>query len=269
MKVKETEAEFARTTYERWSGSAKGVVSEQEREDKKAGNASAAAKLNAQKARVNLDKSNVDRLTYHDSIQRSAAAPYEGVITERRIDIGDLVTAGSTSNTSPLFGIAQYDEIRVFANVPQSASGDVGVGTAATITAAEYPDRVFEGKVTRTSKSIDPHSRTLRVEVDLPNPDYKLLPGMYLKVEFSLKAKSHVQIPASALLFQTAGPQVAVIQPDSTVKFKDVRIGRDNGNTVEIASGLSEGDRVVLNINNQIPDGSKVTVRDNNKIAAR
>ena len=92
---------------------------------------------------------------------------------------------------------------------------------------------------------------------------------MYLKVEFGLKSKSYVQIPASALIFKTGGPQVAVVQPDSTVKFRDVVIGRDNGNNIEIAAGLSEGDRVVLNINNQIPDGTKVTVKDNNKVAAK
>ncbi len=268
MKVKESDAEFARTTYDRWAGSAKGVVSEQEREDKKAGYSSAVAKLNAAEARVNLDKSNVDRLSYMAQF-KEVAAPYDGVITERRTDIGDLVTAGSTSSTAPLFGIAQYDRIRVFVNVPQSASADIGVDAPAKITAAELPSQVFEGKVTRTSQSIDPLARTLRVEVDLPNPDLKLLPGMYVKVEFNLKAKSYVQIPASALLFQTGGPQVAVVLPDDTVKFKNVQIGRDNGNSIEIASGLSEGDRVVLNINNQIPDGSKVTVNDNNKVAAK
>ncbi len=268
MKVKESDAEFARTTYDRWAGSAKGVVSEQEREDKKAGYASAVAKLNAAEARVNLDKSNVDRLTYMAQF-KAVAAPYDGVITQRHIDVGDLVTAGSTSSTTPLFGIAQYDQIRVFANVPQSASGDIGVDAPAKITAAELPAQVFEGKVTRTSQSIDPQARTLRVEVDLPNPDLKLLPGMYVKVEFNLNSKSYVQIPASALLFQTGGPQVAVVQPDDTVKFKDVQIGRDNGNSIEIASGLSQGDRVVLNINNQIADGSKVTVKDNNKVAAK
>ena len=249
-------------------GSRKGVVSEQEREDKKAGYAGAVAKLNAAQARVNLDKSNVDRLTYLAQFKQ-VTAPYDGVITERRIDIGDLVTAGSTSSTTPLFGISQYDQIRVFASVPQNASSDIGVGATAKITAAELPSQVFEGKVTRTSESIDPQSRTLRVEVDLPNPDAKLLPGMYLKAEFNLKSKSYIQIPASALLFRTGGPQVAVVQPDNTVKFRDVRIGRDNGNSVDIASGLSAGDRVVLNINNQIPDGSKVTVRDNNKVAAK
>ena len=157
-------------------GSAKGVVSEQEREDKKAGFASAVAKLNAAEARVNLDKSNVDRLTYMAQFKQ-VSAPYDGVITERRIDIGDLVTAGSTSSTTPLFGISQYDQIRVFANVPQSASGDIGVGATAKITAAELPSQVFEGKVTRTSESIDPQSRTLRVEVDLPNPDCKASAG--------------------------------------------------------------------------------------------
>jgi RND family efflux transporter MFP subunit len=268
LRVRESEAEFAQTTYERWSGSAKGVVSEQEREDKKAGYASAVAKKHAAEARVNLDKSNVDRLSFMAQFKQ-VFAPYEGIITERRIDIGDLVTAGSTSNTSPLFGISQYDQIRVFANVPQSASVDVGVGSPAKITAAEYPSQVFEGKVTRTSESIDPQARTLRVEVDIPNPELKLLPGMYLKIAFGLKNRNAVQIPASALLFRNAGPQVALIQPNSTVKFQDVRIGRDNGNIIEISSGLSEGDRVALNINNQIQEGSKVTVKDNNKVAAR
>ncbi len=268
LKVRESEAEFAKTTFERWSGSARGVVSEQEREDKKAGFASAVAKQNAAEARVNLNKSNVERLTYMAQFKK-VDAPYNGVITERRIDIGDLVTAGSTSSTAPLFGISQYDKIRVLANVPQSASGDVGVGVNAKVTAAELPGQVFEGKVTRTSELIDPQSRTLRIEVDLHNPEWKLLPGMYLKVEFNLKSRAHVQIPASALIFKTGGPQVAVVLPDSTVKFRDVQIGRDNGNSIEIASGLSEGDRVVLNINNQIPDGSKVTVKDNNKVAAK
>ncbi|MGA7329488.1 MAG: efflux RND transporter periplasmic adaptor subunit [Rhodomicrobium sp.] len=266
--VREADADFAKTTYERWKGSAKGVVSEQEREEKKAGSSVATAKVRAAQARVNLDKSNVDRLTYMTQFKQ-VAAPYDGVITERRIDIGDLVTAGSTSNTTPLFGISQYDRIRVFANVPQSAGEDLEVGTPAKIFPANNPSRFYEGKVTRTSESIDPSARTLRVEVDIANPNLKLLPGMYLQVEFASKSKSLVQIPASALVFQAGGPQVALVLPDNTVKFQDVQIGRDNGNTVEIESGLSEGDRVALNINNQIEDGSKVIVKENNKIAAK
>ena len=244
------------------------MVSEQERDEKRAAYTVAQAKVKAAQAKVNLDKSNVDRLTFMAQFKK-VLAPYDGVITERRIDVGDLVTAGSTSNTTPLFGIAQFDHIRVFVNVPQSAASDVPVGTPAKIITTDYSSRVFDGKVSRTSESIDPKARTLRVEVDIPNPKLSLVPGMYVQVEFDTKPKALVQIPAGALLFLSGGPQVAVIQPDSTVKFKDVQIGRDNGNTVEIELGLADGDRVALNINNQIEDGSKVTVKENNQVAAK
>jgi RND family efflux transporter MFP subunit len=220
-----------------------------------------------QKARVNLDKSNVERLTYLTQFKQ-VIAPYDGVITARHTDLGNLVTAGSTANTSPLFEIAQYDKIRIFADVPQRVSEQLRVGSEVNIIASQYPGQVFEGKVARTSESIDLRARTLRVEADITNPDYKLLPGMYLKVKFNLKKKAYVQIPASALVFQATGPQVALIRRDNTVRFKDVEIGRDNGDTVETASGLSAGDRIALNINNQIEDGAKVTVRDNNNTAA-
>jgi RND family efflux transporter MFP subunit len=266
--VREADADFAKTTYDRWRGSAKGVVSEQEREEKKAGYVVAQAKVKAAQAKVNLDKSNVDRLTFMTQFKK-VSAPYDGVITERRIDVGDLVTAGSTSNTTPLFGIAQFDHIRVFSNVPQSAAGGTTVGTPAKVFTLDNASKAFEGKVARTSESIDPKARTLKVEVDLPNPQLRLVPGMYVQVEFNSKSRALVQIPAGALLFRSGGPQVAVIQPDSTIKFKDVQIGRDNGNTVEIESGLADGDRVALNINNQIEDGSKVIVKESNKVAAK
>jgi RND family efflux transporter MFP subunit len=268
VKVREADAEFAKTTFERWQGSPRGVVSEQEREDKKARYAVAIAQLNAARARVSLDQANVDRLTFLTHFKH-VTAPYEGVITERRVDIGDLVTAGSTANTTLLYGIAQSEKIRVFANVPQTVSADVGEGTEAQVTVSEHPGRIFTGKVTRTSKSIDPRARTLRVEVDLPNADLALLPGMYVQVAFHLAPTSFVQVPASALLFRTAGPQVALIGPNGTVKFQDVTIARDNGNFVEIASGLSAGDTVALNISNQIANGDHVVVREDAKTAAR
>jgi RND family efflux transporter MFP subunit len=265
--VKEADVEFAKTTFERWQGSPKGVVSDQEREDKKARYAVAVAQLNAARARVALDKANVDRLAFTTSFKQ-VTAPYDGVITERRVDIGDLVTAGSTSNTSLLYGISQYDKIRVFANVPQNVSADIGDGTVAQVTASERPGRIFEGKVTRTSRSIDRHARTLRVQVDLPNGDFALMPGMYVQVAFHLRPTSFVQVPASAMIFRTAGPQVALIGDNGKVKFQDVTIARDNGNFVEIASGLSAGDRVALNISNQIANGDRVSVKDEAKTAA-
>jgi RND family efflux transporter MFP subunit len=236
-------------------------VSDQEREDKKARFDASIAALNAARAHVMLDEAKVDRLTSLTAFKQ-VTAPFDGVITERRVDIGDLVTAGSTTNTSPLFGIAQTEQIRVFVNVPQGASVQLGVGSAAQVTANEYPTRTFEGKVTRTSESIDPQARTLRVEVDLSNSDLVLIPGMYVKVAFSLKPTTFVQVPASALLFRSGGPQVAVITDDDKVRFQDVTIARDNGHLVEIASGLAEGDRVALNINNQIANGDKVTVME-------
>jgi RND family efflux transporter MFP subunit len=267
VKVKEADADFAKTTFERWQGSPKGVVSDQEREDKKARYAVGVAELNAARARVILDQANVNRLTFLTRFKQ-VTAPYDGVITARRVDIGDLVTAGSTASTTSLYGIAQSEKIRVFANVPQAVAADVGDGTPVQVTANEYPNRIFEGKVTRTSKSIDSQARTLRVEVDLPNDDLALLPGMYVQVVFHLKPTSFVQVPASALLFRVAGPQVAVIGDNGTVKFQDVTIARDNGNFVEIASGLAPGDKVALNISNQIADGERVTVRDNARTAA-
>jgi RND family efflux transporter MFP subunit len=263
-RVKEADAEFAKTTYERWQGSPKGVVSDQEREDKKARYEGGIAQLNAAKARVELDRANVDRLTFLTKFKQ-VTAPYDGVITERRVDIGDLVTAGSTANTTSLFRIVQSDQMRVFADVPQSASVHLDVGTEAEVTAAAYPGQVFKGNITRTSRSIDVHARTLRVEVDLPNKDFVLIPGMYVTATFHLKPTTFVQIPASALLFRAAGPQVALVDNADTVKFQDVTIARDNGNLIEIASGLSDGDRVAVNISNQIADGEKVTVAESGK----
>jgi multidrug efflux pump subunit AcrA (membrane-fusion protein) len=132
----------------------------------------------------------------------------------------------------------------------------------AHIRAAELPNRTFEGAITRTSESEDPRARTLRVEIDLPNNDRALVPGVYVQVAFDLPSKLSIQVPAGALIFRGSGPQVAVIGEDNTVKFRDVRIARDDGKFVEIGSGLNEGDQVALNINNQIVEGDKVSAKE-------
>ena len=262
VQVKEAEGRFAKTTYERWQTSPKGVVSDQDREDKKARYDASTAELNAARARVNLHRADVDRLSYLARFKQ-VTAPFDGVITERRVDIGDLVTAGSTTGTTPLFGVAQYNQIRVFADVPQHVSVDLAVGNTAQVSASEYPDRVFDGKLSRTSQAIDPHARTMRVEVDLANDDLALVPGMYIQVRFQLKPTRFLQVPASAVLFRASGPQVAVIDGEHRVKFQDVLIARDNGKIVELASGLAEGDLVAVNISNQIAGGQEVSVAQN------
>jgi multidrug efflux pump subunit AcrA (membrane-fusion protein) len=126
------------------------------------------------------------------------------------------------------------------------------------ITSSSQPGLHIEGKVARTAKAIDPGSRTIRVEIDLPNPDRSLVPGMYLQANFELKGGAAIQIPAAALLYRPSGPQVAVIDDTGAVAFKDVTIASDDGNVVAIDSDLAIGDKVALNLSSQIAAGQKV-----------
>jgi RND family efflux transporter MFP subunit len=259
--VKQAQLEFAMTTYQRWKNSPKGVVSEQEREDKKAQNAEAVAELNAAQAQVGLDQAEVDRLTALEGFKK-VTAPFEGTIIQRGIDLGNLVTAGSTASTTSLYQITQDDPIRIFVDAPQSTVAQLmPIGTPATIRLDYLPDQRFEGTVTRTAEAVNPNARTLRVEIDIPNPNRALVPGTYVEVSFNLKSSGLIEVPAAALLFRTKGPQVAVIE-NGAIVIKDVTIGRDNGNLVEISSGLAEGDKVALNLNSQVLSGQKVEVNE-------
>jgi RND family efflux transporter MFP subunit len=260
VKVRQAEAAFAKSTYERWRDSPKGVVSEQEREDKKAGQASSVAELDAARAQVNLAQADVERLAAYEKF-KSVTAPYAGTITERRIDIGNLVSAGSTAST-PLYRMAQDDPLRVFVNVPQSATTDlmkVGVPVEIRTDGVAQP---IAGKITRTSSAIDPQARTFRAEIDIPNARLTLVPGMYVEVGFLLDNSGLLQVPAAALVFRSGRPQVAVVDGAGTLHLRNVTIGRDDGNTIELQSGLIDGERLVLNLSNQIADGQKVRVSD-------
>lgn len=261
--VRQANADFAKSTYDRWRDSPQGVVSEQERESKKAASIGAESELIAAKAQVTLDGADVDRLTSLTEFKK-VKAPFEGTIVERDIDIGDLVTAGSGSGISALYRVARNKPMRVFVNVPQSAADDLLMGdAAATITIGGKAGRHYDGKVSRTSQAIDPHSRTLRAEVDIPNADSRLVPGMYVEVSFTLKNPIGVQIPAAALSFRPK-PQVAIIDDKNVVEFRDVKIGVDNGDVVQIESGLKEGDKVALNLSSQIASGMKVEAHELN-----
>ncbi|HYA77010.1 MAG TPA: efflux RND transporter periplasmic adaptor subunit [Burkholderiaceae bacterium] len=262
VNVRQAEAALATTTYERWRDSPKGVVSEQEREEKKAAFESGEAKLNEARAQVALDQADVDRYLALTQFKR-VTAPYDGTIVERRIDIGNLVTAGSTASTSPLYRMSQDRPIRVFVDVPQAASSDLmRAGAPVQIRASNLPGRVFTGTVARTSQAINPQARTLKVEVDLPNRDQALVPGMYVDVAFQLQNTDLYQVPAAAMVFRTSGPQVAVVEADGRVRFRKVTIARDEGNVLELGSGVAAGDRVVLNISGRISDGDLVMVNE-------
>jgi RND family efflux transporter MFP subunit len=262
VQVRQADADFAKSTYERWRDSPAGSVSEQERQSKKAANDAAAAQLAAAGAQVDTDEADVDRLTALTEF-KLVRAPYAGVITQRKIDIGNLVTAGSASGTTALYRMAQDDPIRVFVDVPQAAAEQLlKPGVGAKITTVGPSAQSFEGKVARTAMAINDQSRTLRVEVDLPNASQTLVPGMYIQATFDLKSSGAAQVPAAAMMFRAKGPQVAVVDDNGVIRFRDVTIANDDGSVVQIADGVKIGEKVALNVSSQIVDGEKVKASD-------
>ena len=262
VSVRRAEAEFSKTTNERWRDSPKGVVSDQERESKRADYEGAQARLYAAQAQVALDSSRVEQ--YGALAQfKQVTAPFEGTITERKIDVGNLVTAGSSSTTTPLYRMSQTDPLRVFVDVPQSAAAELmAAGVPAEVRATGAAGGAFAGKIARSAQSINAQSRTMRVEVDMPNAAHALVPGMYVNVAFQLQPKGLVEVPAAALVFRSGGPQVAKVDGGGKIEYRDVAIARDNGNLIELASGIQAGDRLVLNISSGIASGQTVAVRE-------
>src|SRR5271170_1816708 len=262
VEVRQADADFAKSTDERWRDSPPGSVSQQERESKRAAYVAAIAQLAAARAQVQIDEAEVERLTTLTEF-KEVKAPFAGTIVQRNIDIGNLVTAGSTASTSSLYRISLDDPIRVFVNVPQSAAAQLlEPGTAAMVTTTGAPPRQFEGKVARTSMSINARARTLKVEVDLPNTDHGLVPGMYVQVSFQMKSRGVAEVPAAGLTFRSNGPQVAVVDGDGRIRLRNVSIGSDDGSIVQIVEGLKAGERVVLNLSSQIGEGEAVRTND-------
>ncbi len=269
VSARQAEADFSKTTNERWRDSPKGVVSDQERESKKADYESSVARLYAAKAQVALDKSKVEQYSAMAQFKQ-VLAPFDGTITERKIDIGNLVTAGSGSSTTPLYRMAQTDPLRVFVDVPQSSAAELmQSGVPAEIRSTGSSAGVFAGTITRSSEAISSQARTMRVEVDMPNANHALLPGTYVNVAFRLQPRGLVEVPAAALVFRPNGTQVARVGTDGKIAFQDVTIARDNGSLVELASGVQPGDRLVLNISSQLAAGQSVTATDGDLAASK
>jgi RND family efflux transporter MFP subunit len=259
--ARRAEAVFSKSTNERWRDSPQGVVSDQEREAKKADYESAEARLYAANAQVALDES---RVAQYNALAefKQVTAPFDGTITEREIDVGNLVTAGSSSTTTPLYRISQTDPLRIFVDVPQNAAGELmKTGVPAEIRATGAIGGIFAGKIARSAQALNPQARTMRVEVDMPNADHALVPGMYVNVAFRLQPRGQVEVPAAALIFRAGGAQVARVDANGKIAFENVTIARDDGSMVELASGVKPGDRLVLNVSSQIADGAAVTAR--------
>jgi RND family efflux transporter MFP subunit len=185
-------------------------------------------------------------------------APFDGVITMRNTDNGWLIAAGQNTPGQELFQVGQISTLRVFVAVPEVYSRAARVGSKATLTLDEYPDQTFQGKVTRTSSSIDMASRTLNTEVDIDNSKGLLLPGAYVQVHLALPAQIHsVIIPSSTLLFRTQGLQVGVVR-NHVAQLVPVSIGTDYGETVQVTSGLSASDDVIENPFDSLVSGTPV-----------
>lgn len=213
--------------------------------------------LQAKKATVDSASYNVNRLEEMQHFQK-VYAPFDGIVTARNIDIGALINAGANAPGRELFDMASTGQLRVYINVPQQYSRDVRPGGAATLTLAEFPSRQFAGKVVRTSDSIDPASRTLLTEVDVDNPMGELLPGAFLSVHIKLASKiAAVRVPVNALIFRSAGMQVAVVR-DNKAELVPITIGRDYGTEVEVLSGLSPQDDIIENPSDSLTSGTQV-----------
>ena len=187
----------------------------------------------------------------------SVTAPFDGVITQRNVDVGSLVQGNATSGTF-MFEIMREDVIRVSAYVPQDAAVGVAPGIDAVVRVPELPDRPFRGTVTRIADALQPGTRTLLTEVDIPNPDGALTPGIYCTVEFHIPRKTPgLSVPADALIFNREGMQVAVVS-DGKAEIRKVTETRDLGTSVEVDGGVNAGDQVILNPPVNLVDGSRV-----------
>lgn len=216
--------------------------------------------LASQQANAQAASAAVARLEQMQGFEK-VYAPFDGVITERKTDFGDLINAGNSGVGRELFHISLISTVRVFVNVPEEYSKQVHEGTRASMDLTELPGRHFSASVTRTSNAIDPVSRTLTVELDVPNPSGELLPGAYANIHFKLPLRViPLVIPSSSILFQSAGPQIGIVPANNQVELRKITLGRDFGDTVEILSGVTPKDAVIANPSDSLTAGTRVAV---------
>jgi RND family efflux transporter MFP subunit len=211
-------------------------------------------------ARLSAERANVERLTQLQGFER-VVAPFEGVITARNVEQGDLVNDGSGNGSKSLFSIAQSDVLRVQVEVPQSAALGIETGQQAIVTVEERPGHPYTAIVSRSAGSVDLAARTMLTEVQVDNHDGSLLPGMYGQVKFDLaQSQPSLVIPSTALVIDKNGTHVVTVTSDHTVHFIPVDIGQDMGARVEISQGLRGGEQLVSNPSDLLSNGQKVSV---------
>jgi HlyD family secretion protein len=217
-----------------------------------AGVAVANANLKAQQATVER----LQALTAFEQIK----APFDGVVTARNVDAGDLLTQDSLGG-NPMFTIVRDDVLRIAVYVPQSSAIGIRDGLEAEVTVPEIPGRIFKGRVARSSVALQSASRSMLTEVDVPNPNGVLRPGLFVNVAFAIPREAPgIVVPDEALVFNAAGLQVAIVEADSTIHFQKVSIYRDFGTTAELRDGLQGGENLVMSPPTELANGSKVRV---------
>ena len=239
---------LTRSTAERWEAlRQKDVVSQQDLDERRSAAAQSQANLAAAEA-------NVQRLRRLEDFKH-VVAPFAGVITRRNVDVGDLIDSSRL-----LFMLSQTDPLRVYVSVPQAYAQLVKTGQQVVVTQAELSGQRFVGKVARTSASIDAVTRTMQVEVELPNPDGRLLPGSYVQVALPLQESASLIAPTNTLMIRGDGTMVAVVDTEGHVSLRKIGVGRNYGADFEVLDGITETDRLVLNPPDWLADGQKVVL---------
>ena len=252
---------LARSSAERWQRLLKDrAVSQQEVDEK-------TSALAAREADVKAAEAAVARLEKLSSF-KEVRAPFAGTITRRHVDTGALIRAGG--NASALFDLAQTDTLRVQVNVPQAYLRDIAIGSTVAIAVAEYPGRAFPGKVLRTSGAFDATTRTMLTEIEVPNRNGELFPGIHVDVQLTLaQANPPIVVPARAVIIRGEGLQVAEVDDANAIRLQKVQAGRDLGRTVEIVSGLSDGARIVTNPTDTLVEGMLVRIAGTQTASAK
>jgi RND family efflux transporter MFP subunit len=218
--------------------------------------------LEAKVASVNSAEANVRRLEDLESFKH-VYAPFSGVITRRNVDIGTLINAGNGGASQQLFSLAQTDPIRVYVSVPEAYAASIHAGLGAFLELTQYPGQKFQGKVVRTAEAIDPSTRTLLTEVDVPNHNGALLPGGYAQSHLQVKVSgARLAVPVNALLFRSEGLRAVVVGADHKTHLKSLSIGRDYGTSLEVLQGLDASDWIVLNPADSLEEGQEVHVKE-------
>jgi RND family efflux transporter MFP subunit len=246
---------LANSTAQRWKSlREKDAVTQQDLDERQSSYLQAQANLASAQA-------NTARLRNLQGFNK-VVAPFDGVLTSRNIDVGDLVDAGNGGVGKALFAIAQIDPLRLYVFVPQAYASQVKVGDTVTVSLAEHQGEAYKGSIARTARAIDTGTRTMQVEIRVPNPQDALLVGAYVQVNLPIKQNgSALLVPTNVLLFRPDGPRVATVDAQGRVQLNAVKLGTDFGSTVAVMSGLKADDRVIQNPADSLADGDVVTLR--------